>query len=157
MFACSMTQLFHVRQSCGGQFQKMRVVRSRVQFANRFQHWGSSCKKCEKYKPKKIKCKSGTSCCASVEMRVLGRPAFSTDATSLRVVWVEKFPGHYSIGAVSAADLLTAIAHFPTTPQSRLHQCRHSLGISPPIPPAMELHRCKKVPGPKPPRAADPK
>ena len=68
-----------------------------------------------------------------------------TGATPLKVVRVEKFPGNFSSGAVSAADSLTAIAHFPTTPQSRLHQCRNSLGISPLIPPSMKLHRCKKI------------
>ena len=70
-----------------------------------------------------------------------------TSATPLRVVRVEKFPGVFSIGAALAADLFAAIAHFPTTPQSVLHQCRNSLGISPPIPPSMELRWWRRIPG----------
>ena len=35
----------------------------------------------------------------------------STGATPLRVVRVKKLPGHFSIGAASAADLFTTIAH----------------------------------------------
>ena len=41
----------------------------------------------------------------------------------------------FLIGAVSAAEYLRAMAHFPTTPQSRLHQCRNFLDFLQPYHP----------------------
>ena len=35
------------------------------------------------------------------------------------------------------------MADVPTIPQSRLHQCRNSLGLFAPIPAPLELHRCR--------------